>query len=315
MDTKNPQAVMTSSGLLFDDLLVSGAACFILRKFFMSHIFYKGISVLLLVWLFGTSMIPAHAQGITHTVSAGETVMSIAQRYGVDMQELIELNNLADPGMIDVGQKLLIPDDTEPTPTQEAPTAIPTPTPIVTHTLAADETLGQVAKAYGITVRALAEANHIQQLADLQPGQQLIIPLDAVAPATKLATQGNLLFTVNITRQSCQVLRNGAVLYNWACSTGREESATRAGTYYVQSKYRNAWGSRWEFFMPYWLGIYWAAGSENGIHGLPYQQGGYPVWGNSLGTPVTFGCVLLGEEESETLWNMAYIGMPVVISF
>ncbi|MFZ2489797.1 MAG: LysM peptidoglycan-binding domain-containing protein, partial [Anaerolineae bacterium] len=285
----------------------------------MSLIHRKNLILLLWIVLLGLLPPRAHAQGITHTVSAGETVMSIAQSYGVDMQELIELNNLADPSMINVGQTLLIPDSIEADPTATstapAPTAVPTPTPIVTHTIAANETFGQVAKAYGITVRALAEANHIQQLADVQPGQQLIIPLDAVAPAARLATQGNLLFTVNITRQSCQLLRNGAVLYNWACSTGREEAATRAGTYYVQSKYRNAWGSRWEFFMPYWLGIYWAAGSENGIHGLPYQQGGYPVWGNSLGTPVTFGCVLLGEEESETLWNMAYIGMPVVISF
>lgn len=285
----------------------------------MSLIHRKSLIFVLLAVLFSALPFSARAQGITHTVSAGETVMSIAQRYDVDMQDLIELNNLADPSMIDVGQKLLIPDNTLTTPsavpTEPVPTAIPTPTPIVTHRVAANETLAQIAKAYGITVRALAETNQIQQLGDVQPGQQLIIPLDAVTPAPTLATQGDLLFTVSITRQSCQLLRNGAVLYNWACSTGREESATRAGTYYVQSKYRNAWGSRWEFFMPYWLGIYWAAGSENGIHGLPYQEGGYPVWGNSLGTPVTFGCVLLGAKESETLWNMAYIGMPVVISF
>ena len=29
------------------------------------------------------------------------------------------------------------------------------------------------------------------------------------------------------------------------------------------------------------------------------------------GTPVTYGCVLLGADVFETLWNMAYIGMPV----
>jgi lipoprotein-anchoring transpeptidase ErfK/SrfK len=67
--------------------------------------------------------------------------------------------------------------------------------------------------------------------------------------------------------------------------------------------------------MPYWLGIYWAGSSENGIHGLPYQPGGYPIWANSLGTPVTYGCVLLGANESATLWEMAYIGMPVVITY
>jgi hypothetical protein len=32
-----------------------------------------------------------------------------------------------------------------------------------------------------------------------------------------------------------------------------------------------------------------------------------------VATPVTFGCVLLGAQESKTLWDMAYIGMPVTI--
>ena len=120
--------------------------------------------------------------------------------------------------------------------------------------------------------------------------------------------------TVSINQQRCKVYQGDEVLYNWPCSTGRAGSGTKTGTFYVQSKIREAWGSRWGFYMPYWLGIYWAGGSENGIHGLPYAPGGYPIWANSLGTPVTYGCVLLGANESATLWEMAYIGMPVTIS-
>jgi LysM repeat protein len=177
------------------------------------------------------------------------------------------------------------------------------------------DTLSQIAAEYGVTVMAIAAANNIDNPSQLRAGQRLVIPGDALAPAAQAAPQANLKMMVSINEQRCRVYRGEQLLYNWPCSTGRAGSGTKTGSFYVQSKYREAWGSRWGFYMPYWLGIYWAGGSENGIHGLPYEPGGYPIWANSVGTPVTFGCVLLGANESATLWEMAYIGMPVVITY
>ena len=177
------------------------------------------------------------------------------------------------------------------------------------------DSLAQIAREYGVTVMAIAAANSIDNPSQIRAGQRLLIPIDAPAPAAQAAPQGNLKMTVSIGQQRCQVFRDEQLLYNWPCSTGRAGSGTKTGAFYVQSKHREAWGSRWGFYMPYWLGIYWAGSSENGIHGLPYQPGGYPIWANSLGTPVTYGCVLLGANESATLWEMAYIGMPVVITY
>ncbi|MFN8595797.1 MAG: LysM peptidoglycan-binding domain-containing protein [Anaerolineae bacterium] len=46
---------------------------------------------------------------IVHTVQAGDTLFRIAQQYGVSVDDLAALNNLADPSQISIGQKLKIP--------------------------------------------------------------------------------------------------------------------------------------------------------------------------------------------------------------
>lgn len=253
---------------------------------------------------------PPAATNVVHVVSAGETLAAIAAHYGVTVQALAEANAISDPSRIFNGQRLTIPA------AGAAPaTSMPANTTNSEYVVKSGDSLSQIARAYGTTVMAIAAANGIDNPSHIRAGQRLVIPGNAPAPALQSAPQGNLKVTVSISQQRCHVYRDGELLYNWPCSTGRAGSGTKTGTFYVQSKYREAWGSRWGFYMPYWLGIYWAGGSENGIHGLPYQPGGYPIWANALGTPVTFGCVLLGANESATLWEMAYIGMPVEITY
>jgi len=47
----------------------------------------------------------------THTVRAGETLSGIAVRYGVTYETLLEVNAIADPDRIYVGQVLVIPEE------------------------------------------------------------------------------------------------------------------------------------------------------------------------------------------------------------
>ncbi len=60
--------------------------------------------VLLLVLALG----PALAQGV-HVVKPGETLYSLARRYGTSVEALAALNGLSDPNRIRAGQKLVIP--------------------------------------------------------------------------------------------------------------------------------------------------------------------------------------------------------------
>jgi LysM repeat protein len=44
-----------------------------------------------------------------HQVVRGETIGTIAAKYGVSINAIIQINNISDPSAIDIGQLLLIP--------------------------------------------------------------------------------------------------------------------------------------------------------------------------------------------------------------
>lgn len=62
------------------------------------------------------------ASDVTYIVQSGDTLTSIAKRYGVTIQAIAVANNLSNPDFVWVGQVLVIPTDTPPT-----STPIPTP--------------------------------------------------------------------------------------------------------------------------------------------------------------------------------------------
>ncbi|MEE1014207.1 MAG: glycosyl hydrolase family 18 protein [Clostridia bacterium] len=95
---------------------------------------------------------------VIHVVIAGDTVSAIAQRYGVNADNLMADNGLRTGDFLVVGQALVI--------------AIPE----VIHTVQAGESLSNIAAQYGITVRQLYRNNfRLGGLPNLIPGQQLII--------------------------------------------------------------------------------------------------------------------------------------------
>jgi LysM repeat protein len=71
-----------------------------------------------------------------HTVQAGETLGAIAQLYGISVDDLMLANNLTDPNVLDVGQRLVIPTGGfEPTAAPAPPTeALATVPPLSTAT-------------------------------------------------------------------------------------------------------------------------------------------------------------------------------------
>ena len=99
----------------------------------------------------------------THTVVAGETLSALALRYYGD-GELYRLiataSGIADPGVINVGQRLLMPDFTR-------------------YTVVAGDTLsGLASRFYGDADldRLIAGASGISESSVITPGQRLIIP-------------------------------------------------------------------------------------------------------------------------------------------
>ncbi|MEA3338075.1 MAG: LysM peptidoglycan-binding domain-containing protein [Chloroflexota bacterium] len=257
-----------------------------------------------------------NASGETHVVQRGENLSAIAYRYGISLSTIGQANGIVNPSHIRIGQRLMIPGGSAPDAAETLPT--PAATPEVrtrNHVVKSGETLSAIAANYGTSVAVIISANRLNNPSVITPGQRLQIPEPPASAPIPTTTHADLSMNVSISQQRCQVYSGQELLYDWPCSTGRPGVGTKTGTFHVQSKIRDAWGSRWGFYMPYWLGIYWAGGTENGIHGLPYAPGGAPIWENALGTPVTYGCVLLGTHESKALWDMAYIGMPITIGY
>lgn len=121
-------------------------------------------------------------------------------------------------------------------------------------------------------------------------------------------------FIASISEQRCWLYEDGKLIGNWRCSSGRKEAPTVPGSYRIQSKINPAYASRWDFWMPYWMGLYYAGSTENGIHGLPYDlKTGRRTWAGAVGAPITYGCIMLDDANARILFEIAYIGMPVII--
>jgi LysM repeat protein len=69
--------------------------------------------------------IPDSGDYFVYTAVSGDTLNAIAKRYGITVRELIEANNIEDPNLIRVGQKLVIPGVIKP----PKPTPVPEPEP------------------------------------------------------------------------------------------------------------------------------------------------------------------------------------------
>jgi lipoprotein-anchoring transpeptidase ErfK/SrfK len=133
-----------------------------------------------------------------------------------------------------------------------------------------------------------------------------------VQPQPPAGYSGSKYILVDISEQHMYVYEGDNLVYSFVASTGMN-NATRVGTFAVQSKIPNAYGSTWNIWMPSWLGIYWAGGLENGIHALPILPNGATLWAGFLGRPISYGCVVLGSYEAQLLYDWAELGTPVEI--
>jgi hypothetical protein len=119
---------------------------------------------------------------------------------------------------------------------------------------------------------------------------------------------------VDISEQHLYAYKGEKLVFSFVASTGMN-NATRVGHFSVLDKLPNAYGATWNIWMPDWLGIYWAGGLENGIHALPILPGGTRLWSGYLGTPISYGCVVLGVDEAHRLYDWAEVGTAVDIQW
>lgn len=94
----------------------------------------------------------------SYKVKSGETLTSIANRYGVSVADLAKTNNLATNARLSVGQTIKVPKLT------------------TTHKVKSGETLNGLAKRYGVSVDELAKMNGLKPSDRLQVNQTITVP-------------------------------------------------------------------------------------------------------------------------------------------
>ncbi len=123
----------------------------------------------------------------------------------------------------------------------------------------------------------------------------------------------NRRIVVDISEQHMYVYEGEALVYSFIVSTGMG-GGTLTGDFKVLDKIENAWSLPWGFWMPDWMGIYYVnSGLENGIHSLPVMPDGREIWGDQIGKPISYGCVVLQPDDALLLYNWAGVGTPVII--
>lgn len=180
------------------------------------------------------------------------------------------------------------------------------------HIVQSGETITSIAWDYGVPYPYVQQAN--PGVVNLTVGQAITIPspdnflLYPVVPDKRIV--------VDISEQRTRVYENGRMIWDWASSTGIASSPTWTGIYQIISHEPNAYAGNWDLWMPNFMGVYQpvpGADFTNGFHGFPTRGGGQLLWENSLGTRVTYGCILLHDDNIAQLYHWAQTGVVVEI--
>jgi LysM repeat protein len=102
--------------------------------------------------------------GPMHQVTNGETLWGIAGKYGVNVEELAKLNNLAAPDLILPGEVIQLPAR------QESPPANGE------YEVTPGDTLSHIAVRFDVSLDELREANQLENIDLIVPGLKLRIP-------------------------------------------------------------------------------------------------------------------------------------------
>ena len=117
----------------------------------------------------------------TYTVQAGDTLLQVAERFGITAEDLQAKNNLADPNSIFVGQKLELP---QPGERVQAETPAAGGAADDVYLVKGGDTLYAISQELDVSVEDLAELNEITVPSQLFVGRRLLVPERRLTPPT-----------------------------------------------------------------------------------------------------------------------------------
>ena len=260
----------------------------------------------------GSSSGGGSAAGGVHVVQRGETLYSIARRYGTSVQAIVSANGLRNANFIWTGQRLTIPGasggSSSSGGSSQGGGAAPAGGGV--HVVQRGETVASIARRYGTTVAAIASTNGLRNPSLIYVGQRLRIPGASSGTSTGGGTStpttggGGKWIDVDLSSQTVRAYQGSTVVRSMVVSTGIARYPTPPGTFRVYAKYPSVAMSGPGYYLP-------------GVPHTMFFYKGYALhgtyWHSNFGTPMSHGCINLTRADASWLYSWTPMGTKVVI--
>ena len=131
------------------------------------------------------------ASGGSVVVQPGDTLSEIAERNGISLQRLMQLNGISNPAMVEAGRRLVLTGGSGGSSSSGASRGGGS----ANYTVKSGETLGEIAERYNTSVNRLMQLNGISDPTALQAGSRIVVP--GATPARTASRPGSTTQTRN----------------------------------------------------------------------------------------------------------------------
>jgi LysM repeat protein len=274
------------------------------------------VAVLLVAMLLGAVFAEAAAAAPAEAASAyivrpGDTLGTIAARYGVSATALARANGITNPDRIYIGQSLVIPGKSGSAGNPAVPKPPSTAPATGVYIVQRGDTLGSIAARYRTTVQKLMTLNGISNPNRIWAGQRLKVTGSAssgasggsTAPKPSTGPASGRWIDVDLSSQRLTAYQGKTAVFSTFISSGLPRTPTVIGRFRVQTKLRSTR----------------MRGPGYDLPGVPYTMyfyKGYAIhgtyWHNNFGHPMSHGCVNMRTSDAAWLYNWASVGTTVV---
>lgn len=252
---------------------------------------------------------PAGADS-AYIVKPGDTLGSIAARFGVSANAIARANGITNPDRIYIGQNLTIPGASGSS-SGSASTGSTSAPATGTYIVQRGDTLGKIAARYGTTVARLMALNGLSNPNLIWVGQRLKVTGAASGGGssgggTATGSPSGRWIDVDISSQRLTAYQGNTPVFSSLVSTGLPRTPTVIGRYKIYTKLRSTRmrGPGYDLpNVPYTMYFY----KGYGIHGT--------YWHSNFGHPMSHGCVNMRTQDAAWLFSWASVGTPVVTHY
>ncbi len=249
--------------------------------------------------------------GGVYVVGRGDTLYSIARRYGTSVSAIMSANGLRNANYIWVGQRLVIPGGGAASGGSSRGGGA-APAGGTVHVVQRGQTLASIARYYGTSTAAIASANGLRNPNLIYVGQRLQISgtsgggtaTSGGGGGTSSGGGGGKWIDVDLSSQTVRAYQGNTAVRSMVVSTGISRYPTPPGRFKIYAKYPSVTMSGPGYYLP-------------GVPHTMFFYKGYALhgtyWHSNFGRPMSHGCINLTRGDAAWLYSWAPVGTSVVI--